>query len=66
MIAERDILGAYAQLLDSMARAAGLGPWVVVNGDPDAQFQPSHLASEGFYMRRARTQLREITSILQK
>jgi hypothetical protein len=39
---------------------------VVVNGPTDAQFQPSHLASEGFFVLRARTQLREITSILQK
>jgi hypothetical protein len=49
-----------------MARAATLSPWVVVNGPTDAQFQPSHLASEGFFVLRARTQLREITSILQK
>ncbi|MSP20795.1 MAG: DUF2333 family protein [Alphaproteobacteria bacterium] len=66
VIVERDLQGAYAQLLDSMAHAAGLSPWVVVNGAPDAQFEASHLASEGFYLMRSRTQLREITTILQK
>ena len=66
VIAEREIGGAYAQLLESMAHAAGLSPLVVINGAPDSQFQPSHLASEGFFVLRARTQLREITNILQK
>jgi hypothetical protein len=66
VIAERDVQGAYTQLLESMAHAARLRPWVVINGSPDGQFEPSHLASEGFFVLRARTQLREITNILQK
>jgi hypothetical protein len=66
IIAEREVQGAYLQLLESMAHAASMSPWVVVNGAPDAQFQPSHLAAEGFFVLRARTQLREITNILQK
>ena len=53
-------------MLDSMLKAAMLSPMVVVNGAPDAQIQPSHLASQGFYLLRARTQLREITNILLK
>jgi hypothetical protein len=39
---------------------------VVVNGAPDAQAVPSHLAAQGFYLLRARTKLREITNILLK
>ena len=66
VIAEREVQGAYLQLLESMAHAASLSPVVIVNGKPDAQFQPSHLAAEGFFVLRARTQLREITNILQK
>lgn len=66
IIAEREIQAAYSQLLDSMAHAATLSPAVVINGRPDGQFEPSHLAAEGFFVLRARTQLREITSILQK
>ena len=33
---------------------------------PDSQLLPSHLASQGFFLLRARTQLREITNILLK
>ena len=66
VVAEKQIQGLYLQLLESMAHAATLSPVVVVNGKPDAQFQPSHLAAEGFFVLRARTQLREITNILQK
>jgi hypothetical protein len=66
VIAERDVNVAYAQLLESMAHAASLSPLVVISGSPDGQFEPSHLAAEGFFVLRARTQLREITNILQK
>jgi hypothetical protein len=53
-------------MLDSFHEAATLRPWVVVNGRPDSIFRPSHLAVEGFYLLRARTQMREVTNILQK
>ena len=39
---------------------------VIVNGKPDGQLQPNHLAVQGFYLLRARTQLREISNILLK
>ena len=63
---ERELGSAWAQMLASMEKAATLHPWVIVNGRPDGQFLPSHLAAQGFYVLRARTQLREITAILQK
>ena len=66
VIAERELSSAYVQMLDSMRRVVELDPWFVVSGKPDALFTPSHLAAQGFYVMRARTQLREITSILQK
>lgn len=66
VIRERGLQTAWGQMLDSLADAAALQPWVVVNGLPDAQFWPSHLASQGFYLLRARTQLREISNILLK
>ena len=66
VIAERELMGVYGQMLESMAAAAALDPWVVVNGDPDGQVLPTHLAAQGFYLLRARTQLREITNILLK
>ena len=66
VVRERELEAAWAQMLDSMRAAAGLDPWVVVNGKPDSQIMPSHLAAQGFYLLRARTQLREITNILLK
>jgi hypothetical protein len=53
-------------MMDSFRKAAGLQPWVVTNGAPGAQFQPNHLAMQGFYLMRARTQLREVSNILLK
>jgi len=66
LITERELNTAWDQMLDSLRKAAMLSPMVVVNGVPDGQFLPSHLAAQGFYLLRARTQLREITNILLK
>jgi hypothetical protein len=66
VIAERELKPVWDQTVDNMMEAAQLQPWFVVNGAPDSQFFPSHLASQGFFLLRARTQLREITNILLK
>ncbi len=66
IIEERELGSAWRQILGSMKHVAELDPWVVVNGQPDAQVMPSHLAAQGFFLLRARTQLREITNILLK
>jgi hypothetical protein len=66
VIQERDLASVWQQTVDSLRQAAQLQPWVVVNGSPDGQFLPSHLAAQGFYLLRARTQLKEITNILLK
>ena len=66
VIQERDLGTAWGQMLDSFRAAATLQPLVVLNGAPDSQMLPSHLAAQGFFLLRARTQLREITNILQK
>ncbi len=66
VIKEKGLQKNWAQLLDTFREAAALSPWVIVNGAPDAQFEPSHLAAQGFYLLRARTQLREITNVLLK
>ncbi len=66
LIVERELSDAWDELMASMVATVDLNPWVIIDGAPDAQFAPSHLASQGFYLLRARTQLREITNILQK
>ena len=66
VIREKNLEKLWSEMMISMAAVASMQPYVVVNGDPDGQLLPSHLASQGFYLLRARTQLREITNILLK
>ncbi len=66
VLAERELGEAWSQMLDSFRHAAELSPLVIINGEPDSQVLPSHLAGQGFYLLRARTKLREITNILLK
>lgn len=66
IIKERNLQKPWDEMMESFRKAALLDPWVVSNGDLDAQFQPNHLAAQGFYLLRARTQLREISNILLK
>ena len=64
IITERGMQPVWDQLIESLETAADLQPLVVLNGSPDGQLAPSHLAAQGFYLLRARTRLREITDIL--
>ena len=66
LIVERELTDAWDELMLSMKQTVDLNPWVIIDGAPDAQFIPSHLSAQGFYLLRARTQLREITNILLK
>ncbi len=66
MIRERALGTVWSQMEASMFEAAELQPGVVVNGDPDSQALPSHLSAQGFFLLRARVQLREIANILLK
>lgn len=66
VIESRDLEALWAEMLASLGTAATLDPWVVVNGSPDGVFRPNHLAAQGFYLLRGRTQLREISNILLK
>jgi len=66
VVRERQLDGAFAQTLKSLHEAASLSPLVITNGRPDALFFPSHLGAQGFFLLRARIQLREITEILLK
>lgn len=66
VIKDRDLTNVWDNMLRSFYEAATLHPLVIVSGAPDSQILPSHLASQGFYVLRARTNLREITGILSK
>jgi hypothetical protein len=66
IIKEKELTATWAQMIASLRTAASLHPTVIVNARPDSQLLPSHLAVQGFYLLRARTQMREITNILLK
>ncbi len=66
VIKEKNLAANWERMLETFREAAELSPLVVVNGAPDATFQPSHLAAQGFYLLRARTQAREIANVLLK
>ena len=66
IIRERGLTSAWNGTVETFRIASQLDPWIVWNGWPDALLIPNHLAAQGFYLLRARTQLREITAILLK
>jgi hypothetical protein len=66
IIREKGLTSAWNGTVETFRIAAQLDPWVVWNGYPDGFLIPNHLAAQGFYLLRARTQLREITAILLK
>jgi hypothetical protein len=66
VIRERDVATLWRNMLASLDQAAAMDPVVVMNGAPDGIVAPSHLAAQGFYILRARAQMREITNVLLK
>ncbi|AUG54634.1 DUF2333 family protein [Thalassospira marina] len=63
---ERQVSQVWAEMVASLQSAAKLDPVVVINGSADGIILPNHLAGLGFYLLRARTQMNEIISILQR
>jgi hypothetical protein len=66
VLKERGLQTVWGNMIENLFQAAGLHPWVVVNGAPDSQIMPSHLAAQGFFLLRARAQMYEIMDILTK
>lgn len=66
VVNDRDLDRVWAQMLATFQAAAALAPPVVENAGVDGLILPNHLAVQGFYLLRARTQLREVTNILLK
>ncbi len=66
VLVERRVEKLYEAMLTDLATAAQFQPLIVQNAKPTGALLPNHLASEGFYILRARAKLREITDILQR
>jgi hypothetical protein len=65
VIEGREVSAIYGELLKSLRAAATLEPMIVANGAIDGVLA-NHLSMQGFYLLRARTQLREVSNILLK
>ena len=66
ILAEKQAQKVWDNMMESLRRAAVLRPLMVRNGAPDGMLQPNHLAAQGFYLLRARTQLKEVSDILER
>jgi hypothetical protein len=66
VIREKQVNAIWTNMLASLRTAAEMDPLVIANGAQDSMLVPSHLSSLGFYLLRARTQIREATDALQK
>ncbi|NDE90049.1 MAG: DUF2333 family protein [Alphaproteobacteria bacterium] len=66
IIKDKDMENVWNNALGSLREAAELNPLIIFNGRGDSQFLPCHLCAEGFWLLRARTQLREVASIITK
>lgn len=64
LLRDREAFNAWTQMLESLHEASLLDPLIVMNGATDGLFAANHLATQGFYLLRARTQLREVSEIL--
>ncbi|MDX1974334.1 MAG: DUF2333 family protein [Rickettsiales bacterium] len=66
VLKERQLDNAWNLMLLTLAEGMQLDVFWPLNFAPDSQLLPNHLAAQGFYLMRARTQMREITNILLK
>ena len=66
VLKKRNLQKPWSNMMESFRSGIALRPNVVLNGAPDSDFFACTLCGEGFYLLRARTQLREITNILQQ
>lgn len=64
VIRERNLGAIWSQALDGLEKGAQLQPLIVLNGDRDGSIFASHLALQGFYMKRAILQLEEAVNVL--
>lgn len=66
VIAERQLQTVWDAMLASLREGMESDHFLVINANTKDSIFANHLASEGFYLMRARTQMREATNILLK
>jgi Uncharacterized protein conserved in bacteria (DUF2333) len=65
-IRQHDLDKQWAAMMATLRVGSGMRPVIVMNGSPDGSFIACTLCGEGFYLLRARNELRELTDILQQ
>ncbi len=66
VIKRRNIKDIWDLMEDHLYRAISLDPFIVSNGQEDGWLMPTHLTTIGFYILRARSNLVEIRSVLDR
>ena len=66
VVVSRDIASIWDEMETSFDSIIAMDPLIISNCEVDGLIFQNHLTSEGFYLLRARTQLKEITNILLK
>ena len=66
IIVDRDVGKSWDLLEQSMSSLISIDPMIVSNCDVDSFMFQNHISAQGFYLLRARTQIKEITNILLK
>jgi len=66
VIESRDVANLWDNMMDHIEHAIALSPFIIANGAEDGWFMPSHLTAIGFYILRARSNLVEIRSVLDR
>ncbi|MCK5423989.1 MAG: DUF2333 family protein [Emcibacter sp.] len=66
VVTDKDAGSSWDLLEQSLSSLIDLDPMIVSNCDADGFLFQNHLSAQGFYLLRARTQLKEITNILLK
>lgn len=63
-LADRRQAEAWSRMVEQLAAAAHLRPWMVWSASPDSSFLPNHLAAQGYLTLRARMQAAELLAAL--
>ncbi len=66
VVRERNITTLWDTLIVQMRDALNMQPWLISNGNESSFIFPSHLATMGFNLLRARSQIVEIRSVLDR
>lgn len=66
IIQDREIASIWDNMMEHIATAISLDPLIISNGAEDGWLMPSHLTALGFYVLRARANLVEIRSVLDR